>query len=133
MSDEQLAERLAVSRAIMNILDDWGMELSDRHALLSLPKDIRSRSMEKFRESEPFPDTPDINQRLEHILGIADALRTSHPTNTQMGLYWMRRPCRQLGGRAPMAVMLEDGVSGMVRVRLHLDCTYAWNQSGSAG
>ena len=131
MSEEQYAERMAVSRAIMNILDDWGLELSDRHTLLALPTEIRARSMEKFRDKEPFPDEVEINRRLEHIIGIADALRTMHPTNQQMGLYWIRRPCRQLGGRVPLAVMLEDGAQGLVRVRLHLDCTYAWDQSGS--
>lgn len=126
-------ERQAMSTMVMNIFDDWGLDNSDRHTLLGLPKEVRSRSLEKFRDEEPLPELDEVTIRAMHIIGIADALHTSYPTNASMGLHWMRRSLTKFRGRAPLSIMIEDGVSGMVRIRTYLDCTFAWDTSGSQG
>jgi hypothetical protein len=79
-----------------------------------------------------LPDDPGVAEHLEHLMGIADALRTTYPRNENMGARWMRSPCRQFGGRTPVAVMVEGGTAGLIAVRSHLDCSYAWDRSGSA-
>ena len=78
-----------------------------------------------------LPDTPATMARIEQLLGIADALRTMFPHNPQMGLHWLRKRNKHLRRRTPAECMVEDGMSGLIRVRTHLDCTYAWDMSGS--
>ena len=48
-----------------------------------------------------------------------------------MGSRWMQTPSRHFRGRRP-AERLTDGLEGIVSVRAYLDCTYAWDLSGSA-
>ncbi|HEB99662.1 MAG TPA: DUF2384 domain-containing protein [Thiotrichales bacterium] len=129
--DLTLEERIALTRIIINLLDKWGFDNAAQVSVLALPEGTPPRRINSYRSmNEPLPDTPEVWTRIEHILGIADALRTTFPRNPQAGLLWMRRPNKHLR-RAPMACMLEDGVSGLIRVRTHLDCTYAWDMSGS--
>ncbi|RRQ21359.1 antitoxin Xre/MbcA/ParS toxin-binding domain-containing protein [Thiohalobacter thiocyanaticus] len=125
-------ERIALTRAVINLLDNWGAQNSDQVRILCLPDGTPSRKINRYRDmGEPLPDEPRVNKSVEHILGIADALRTTFPSNPQMAPLWMQRRNKHLRRRTPMSCMIEDGLSGMVRVRTHLDCTFAWDTSGS--
>jgi hypothetical protein len=131
-STEQAAtqeERAALARGIMSILDKWGLCANDQLKLLSLPDKTPSRMLRRFRDDTPFPDTKEVNERVEHIIGIADALRTSYPHNPSMGLVWMRQKNKRFQRRAPVNVMVEDGLDGIVAVRSHLDCAFDWFNS----
>ena len=61
--------------------------------------------------------------------GIADALRTTFPRNSNIGLMWLKQPCKRLRRRRPMDIIVEDGLSGLITVRTHLDCSFAWRES----
>lgn len=125
-------ERIALTRAVIKLLDNWGAQNSDQVKILCLPDGTPSRKINRYRDmGEPLPDEPRVNKSVEHILGIADALRTTFPSNPQMAPLWMQRRNKHLRRRTPMSCMIEDGLSGMVRVRTHLDCTFAWDTSGS--
>lgn len=125
-------ERIALTRAVISLLDNWGARNSDQVKILCLPDGTPSRKINRYRDmGEPLPDEPRVNKSVEHILGIADALRTTFPSNPQMAPLWMQRRNKHLRRRTPMSCMIEDGLSGMVRVRTHLDCTFAWDTSGS--
>ncbi len=131
-STEQAAtqeERAALARGIMSILDKWGLCANDQLKLLSLPEKTPSRMLRRFRDDTPFPDIKEVNERVEHIIGIADALRTSYPHNPSMGLVWMRQKNKRFQRRAPVNVMVEDGLDGIVAVRSHLDCAFDWFNS----
>jgi hypothetical protein len=69
-------------------------------------------------------------ERVEHLLGIATALRTTFPHNSRMDAQWMRRTNRYFRRRSPLATIFEDGIEGLIRVRSHLDCAYAWTLTG---
>lgn len=125
------ADRLAVTRAIMGILDSWGVDGADVIRLLELPPGTRVRHLERYRTDTPFPAEGAVSERLEHVAGIADALRTTFPRNAHMGALWMSRPNRRFGNRSPLATMLAGGLNGLITVRSHLDCSYAWDKSGS--
>ena len=45
----------------------------------------------------------------------------------------MNRPNRLFDQRTPLDVMLEDGLSGVVAVRVQLDCAYDWYTSTPPG
>jgi len=124
-------ERAELARAIVAILDSWGVDASDQIALLDLPDDTPSRTIRSFRKEKPLPDDPNVMRRVEHLIGIADALRTTFPQNPKMGLLWMQKRHRKFRRRTPLRTMLEDGNTGVIQVRQYLDCSFAWRMSGS--
>lgn len=124
-------ERAELARAIVGILDSWGVDAADQVALLDLPDDTPSRAIRSFRKEKPLPDDPRVMRRVEHLIGIADALRTTFPQNPKMGLLWMQKRHRKFRRRTPLRTMLEDGNTGVIQVRQYLDCSFAWRMSGS--
>lgn len=115
----------------MELLDNWGTDGQQKIILLGLPQDMRTRKLERYRQDESFPDTEVVNKHLEHLIGIADALRTSYPRNIEMGSLWLKKPHKRFENQTPLSVMTGRGLDGLIRVRSHLDCSFAWSMSGS--
>ncbi len=124
-------ERMSLTRRVMALLNGWGLSASDVHRVLDLPDRVKARSVARFMEDEPLPDDPRVMRRLGFLLRIEDALHTYFPLNPEMRSLWVRKGNRQFGRRAPIAVMVDDGERGLVQVLSHLDCTYAWDATGS--
>lgn len=124
-------ERLHLTQYIMQLLEHWGLLAREMIALLQLPEAIEPRELARFREQEGLPDEPGVNRRLAYLLRIDQALLTYFPRNPEMRRLWMRRANKQFGNRAPLAVMIEDGESGLISVLSYLDCTFAWDLTGS--
>ena len=124
-------QRLSATRKIMEAVDEWGLSGDQIIALVDLPKEQRTRHLQKFRDDMPFPDLEQINIRIALLTGIVDALRTSYPRNVKMGARWMNMPHRRFQKRTPVRTMLEDGGEGVIAVLSELDCAYAWELSGS--
>jgi len=124
-------ERLMLTRRTMNLLEGWGLGAKDILRILSMPDSIKARVMPRFREDEPFPDDPEVNRRVAYLMRIEEALHTYFPRNPEMRSLWVKRGNRRFGKRAPIAVMVEGGERGLVSVLSHLDCTFAWDQTGS--
>ena len=122
-------DRTALARGVMSILDKWGLSASDQVRLLNLPDKTPTRMIRRYRDDTPLPDTREVNERVEHIIGIADALRTSYPHNPSMGFVWMKQKNKRFQRRAPVSVMVEEGLDGIVAVRSHLDCAFDWFNS----
>ncbi len=119
-------DRIALTRAIMNIVDAWGIPGPALLEVLALPAGTPVRALRRYRENTPFPDELAVMERIEHIIGIADALRTSYPHNPAMGALWMRQDNQRFEQRAPLDLIIEDGLPGLIAVRMHLDCSYDW-------
>jgi hypothetical protein len=126
-----LEDRIALTRAIVGLLDSWGVGAAEQIALLALPEGTRPGVVRQFRQSTPFPESEQVMERIEHLIGIAEALRTSYPHNAHMGNIWMNRINHRFDNRTPLRTMLEDGLGGIIAVRTHLDCAYDWHISGS--
>jgi len=131
METQAEEKRMTITRGVMNMLDEWGLTARDIIAILDLPESVRARNIARFREDLPFPEEPAVDRRLDYLLRISDALRTYFPRNPEMRTLWMKRGNRKFGRRAPLAVMVEGGESGLITVLSHLDCTYAWDRTGS--
>ncbi len=125
-------ERVDLARAVVAIMDEWRIRDADQLVILGFPEGTPGRKLARYRHDTAFPDEPKINERIEHVVSIADALRTTYPTSKNMGVIWMHRPIRRLRHRTPVSIMVEDGLEGIVRVRSHLDCSYMWDMSGSS-
>jgi uncharacterized protein (DUF2384 family) len=123
LSDE---ERLAFTHAVMSILNHWQVSSTDQIKILDLPKEIKPRTLKRYRETTPLPDSSAVMERAEHLLGIAEALRTSFPHNISMGTIWMNTPHRRFDNRTPLTTIIEDGYNGIVAVRSHVDCAFSW-------
>jgi hypothetical protein len=93
---------------------------------MALPNKVKVRHLSQYSNSQAFPDTPEVNERLRHVLGIIDALSTSYPTNPQMSLFWMTRTSKKFKNRSPLQVLIEDDLEGLISIRKHLDCSYDW-------
>lgn len=122
-------ERTVLTNTTMALLDDWGLGAADIINVLGLPSSTRFRQLEHYRRDTPFPSDEQIMLRIEHLIGIADALRTTYPLNARIGVVWMRKPHRRLAQRTPLTVIVEDGLDGLRSVRAELDCAYSWECS----
>ena len=131
MTTLTLDERLLMTRRTMSLLEAWGLGASDITQILRLPSTVKARNISRFRDEEPFPDDPTVNRRVSYLLRIEEALHTFFPRNPEMRDMWVKRGNKQFGKKAPVAVMVEDGESGMISVLSHLDCTFAWDLTGS--
>ncbi|MFD2113938.1 DUF2384 domain-containing protein [Thiorhodococcus fuscus] len=130
-TEHTLDERRLLTRRIMDLLDGWGLSASDVASILQLPQSIKTRHLGRFRDAEPFPDDPRVNRRVAYLARIEDALLTYFPRNPEMRSLWVKRGNTRFGRRSPVALMVEDGESGMISVLSHLDCTFAWDLTGS--
>lgn len=119
----------ALAGMVILLLDTWGIDSARQIIFLSLPEKTPLRAIRKYRKNTPFPDTNELNIKIEHIIGIADALRTTFPRNSQMGAQWMNKPHRRFNGQTPIHVMFEQGLKGFIAVRSQLDCAFAWADS----
>ena len=117
LSDLNSEQRVQLTNQMMQLLDSWGTSGDQKIVLLGLPDDMRARKLERFRKDEAFPDT--------------DALRTSYPRNIEMCARWMRQPHKRFENKTPLSVMVTKGLAGLIQVRAQLDCSFAWNSSGS--
>ena len=124
-------ERLTMTRHLMSMLEDWGLGARDIMTILCLPDSVSPRNIARFRENEAFPDEPTVNRRMSYLVRIEHALHTYFPRNPEMRNLWVKRGNKQFGRKAPLAVMVDDGESGLISVLSHLDCTFAWDLTGS--
>ena len=122
-------DRTQLGRLVVNLLDDWGIGAADQVRILGLPEGTRTRMLRRFQDATPLPDDPVVMKHVEHLLGIAEALRTTFPRNASIGLIWLKQPCKRLRRRRPMDILVEDGLSGLITVRTHLDCSFAWRET----
>jgi len=131
MTELTLEERLALTRRTMNLLEGWGLAARDIAAILDLPEGVKARHISRFKEEEPFPDEAQVHRRVAYLMRIEESLHTYFPRNPEMRSLWVKRGNKQFGRRAPIAVMVEDGENGLIHVLSHLDCTFAWDMTGS--
>ena len=124
-------EQLSFSQSILLMLEEWGAKVPGQIAILGLPEKTGARTMLQYKKNTPLPIEPGVLERIEHLVGIADALRTTYPTNSKMGAIWMNKANRILRDRTPLNTMIEDGLDGLLAVRAHLDCAFDWRENGS--
>lgn len=129
MIDLTQDEQIALTIRIMETLDSWGMSSAEIISLIALPEKTPTRALRRYRENTAFPLSPELEERINHIIGITDALRTSYPHNPHMGKMWMRQRSKKLNNQIPLQIITENGLQGIVEIRKHLDCSYDWHKN----
>ena len=122
-------QQVALTVRIMEILDGWGMSAAEIISLIALPEKTPTRALRRYRENTAFPISPELEERIRHIMGITDALRTSYPHNPNMGKMWIRQRSKKLNNQIPLQIIIENGLEGIVEIRKHLDCSYDWHKN----
>lgn len=117
------------TQEVMHILEGWGINADAQIAVLGCHGQIKPRELGKFQKGmKILPESEDINARVEHILGIAQALHTSYPSRPEAGFAWMGQRNGKLRGRTPIQCILQDGRRGMTKIRMTVDCAWGWQQ-----
>ena len=120
------SQKIELAMAIMTTLDNWKLSGEEILNVLALPDKIKVRHLGQFRKEHALPDTPEVNERIRHIIGISKALRTSYPMNPQMATFWLNQKTKRFKNQTPIQVITTSGLQGLVDIRKHLDCTYDW-------
>lgn len=124
MNDAELKRR---TEQVLVQLADWQLSAEEVASLLGLAEELKPRHWQAYFKGErALPSAPELQTRLEHISGITEALATTFPFSAQMRLMWLRRPHRRFQQRTPLAVILEEGVDGLQKVRMDVDCAYSY-------
>ena len=132
MSEKKQQALADITHAVMNLLDTWNIEDAHMHEMLALPEKIKVRQIGRYRRGEAvLPDDQEVLRRAQYLLRIADALRTAYPMNPKMSGRWIHQGQRRFGRRTPFSMIMEGGESGLVAVLSELDCTFAWDCTGS--
>jgi hypothetical protein len=119
-------EQIILTKDIMLTLDSWGMSAAEIVTILALPEKTPTRALRRYRENTAFPFSVEVVERLEHILGITDALRTSFPHNPNMSSMWIRQKNKKLNNQIPLKIIIDKGLQGLIDIRQHVDCSYDW-------
>lgn len=121
-------QKIEFTKMVMAMLDNWGVSHENKCLLLDLPSEIKTRAVRRFYIDRPLPDDAKVNKRLEHLMGIADAIRTSYPLNGQMAAFWLNKKNDRFENKTPLEFMLQGGTENVVAIRAHLDCAWDWVQ-----
>jgi len=127
-SDLTTEELKQLTQGIMACLDAWELTPQEIVSILDLANQVKARQLQSFRQGDQaFPESKQLITRIDHLIGIADALRTTYPFSEQMQLMWLRKPHRRFQRQSPLAVMLEDETpNGLLKVRMEVDCNYGY-------
>ena len=121
-----------LSRAVVSLLESWGLSTQDMQDMLSLPSSYRARKFNKLREgNEVLPDDENVLRRAGYLLRISEALRTTYPCNPEMAGRWIRMRHRRFRHKTPLDMILNQGETGLIMVLSELDCTFSWDLTGS--
>ena len=120
-------EFIYITKTVMKVLDAWNLTTEQTVAVLGLSSQTKKRQLDKYRTLKAFPKDELIIKRLSHIVGISDALRTTFPRNINMSEKWLKTQHRRFDNETPLSIILDEGISGLCKVRSELDCTFAWN------
>ncbi|MCK5918394.1 MAG: DUF2384 domain-containing protein [Cocleimonas sp.] len=132
MSDKNYSEEqmVSITKATMRTLDSWKLRSEEIMNILGLDEKTRKRSLQSFRSgSKALPQDTETMKRIEHVAGIVEALRTAYPMNAQMRARWLYKPCRRFQGNNPLSVILTEGMNGLIKARIEIDCAYGWELS----
>ncbi len=127
-ADYSIEELTFLTQGVMTYLDSWQLTTDEIITILGLQDLIKTRQLASFRSgNRVFPESPEVLIRVDHIIGIADGLRTTYPLSDQMRQIWLTKPHRRFQRNTPLSVMLSDATpNGLLKIRMEVDCNYAY-------
>lgn len=111
-------EARAAAKAVPTLFQRW--ELSDEEAR-DLLGEVPEETWTDWKGGAFGPVSPDLRARLSHLLGVHKALRRIFAGDEARVYGWVRLGNAAFAGLPALLVMQEDGISGLLHVRLHLE------------
>lgn len=105
----------------MALFERWNLSTDVQLSLLGLSPESRKLLGLYRRGERGLPASRDALDRAGYLLGMHKALRLLFPENPRLRYGWINLRNRQLEGRTPLEVMLEEGLVGFARVARFLD------------
>jgi hypothetical protein len=115
------AEAEAMLRAVLNLLDKWGLQTDEKLVLLGRPSE---RTFQRWRAGQVGPLPSDTIFRLGDLLGIHKALRYMF-TDVKRAYAWGKRANDAFAGKSALDMMLQGAPTDIARVRAYLDAERA--------
>lgn len=119
--DPEARKRLSAPalRAFFPVAAAWDLSVVEQRALLGWPA---ASTFHKYKSGNCGTLSFDTLTRLSLILGIYKALQLLYP-EPALADAWVRLPNSNeiFGGKAPLTLMIDDGIDGLYRVRRLLD------------
>lgn len=119
LADEGTRQDLA--RVLTALFERWDLPTDVQLSLLGLSPESRKLLGLYRRGGRGLPASRDALDRAGYLLGMHKALRLLFPENPTLRYGWIRMRNRQLDGRTPLEVMLEEGLVGLARIARFLD------------
>lgn len=113
-------ERIAQAKGLMRLLDLWKLTDQERTRLLG-GRDGAEATINHYRNGTPLDNAPDILERAATLLAIHANLVRLYPENLQLAFSWVTTPNTAFEGRTPLDVMCNEGITGIKRIKYHLD------------
>lgn len=114
------ADRGALARMVMTLLDHWNLSTEDQAALLGIAASNRA-ALTRYRKGEAIGTSRDQYERVGHLLGIHKNLRLLFPRNRDLAYRWMSTRNKAFDNLTPVEVVKEWGFAGLLMVRGYLD------------
>lgn len=127
MTDFSQPEITLLTRQVLQQLEHWELSPEQAVVLLGLTNEIKPRQLQSYRTGlKVLAQTPEHLERMGHIIGIGEALRTTYPFSVAMQMKWLHQVHRRFAGKTPLEIMLQEGLDGLLKVRVELDCSYGY-------
>jgi hypothetical protein len=114
------ADRGALARMVMALLDHWQLSTEDQAALLGIATTNRA-ALTRYRKGEAIGTSRDQYERVGHLLGIHKNLRLLFPQNRELVYRWMSTRNKAFDNLTPVEVIKEWGFAGLLMVHAYLD------------
>ncbi len=110
------AEGAAMFRAVLRLVQAWGVTDDQASILLDLPV----RTFRRWKAGEQGRIDRDGKARLSNLIGIHKALRIIF-TEPARGYRWIKTANEAFGSRSALEIMLGGDLTDLMRVRRYLD------------
>jgi hypothetical protein len=114
------AERSTAAKMVTALFDHWQLSTAQQCELLGLSPETRS-TLTRYRAGQPLGPHRDLLERVGNLLGIHKSLRLLYPHNRELAYRWPTARNRALDNLAPVEVMIEHGLPGIITVRNYVD------------
>ena len=112
--------RIALAGMVMKLFDLWKLPEADKLAFLGLSTGSRM-TLNRYQRGGPPNDNRDLMDRVSNLLAIHRSLRILYPHNKEILYEWISTPNLDFGGKAPAAVVCEEGFLGLLMIKRYLD------------
>ena len=103
--------RQALAEVILAMFERWDVHELNQAMLLGIA------DVTKLKQGKPLSDDAAVLERVGHLLAIDRALLRRYPSQPHYRDRWVSSAQPQLGGRAPLELMLVGGLQAIKQVR----------------